>query len=603
MSIYKGTTLLAGSSVTIPLFTPTWQDHLLNDISWLRADTFSWQSGLVYTAAYQHLIADVSSIAEPIWSTATQALDTGKSWSCGCFNGTKFIAIGGYGALSTSTDGVTWTASTSTSTLVGPSYLWISVVWDGSKFVAIGNYGYFATSIDGETWSEVGRFSDLSGVYWQEVAYNGSKFIAIAGTGHISTSTNGTTWTAPTEIANLGNHTWRSIIWDGSKFVALSYTGYLSTSIDGTSWTPATENTTLGSRGWSELTYYNSKFIALSYNRYLSTSTDGITWTEPVQLASLSVNTWTGGFVQSNTRCIALSSHGEISVLTKLVSETISDTTVSYYPATDGHKIVPVEYETNVSTIYNSTGVAWYYLLDTTNQRFKLPRSKWNFVGLRTSVGTYVEESLPNINITTCGIGETNSMYHRLAGYADSGVARGDGVSGVLTEPLASQVSSTYKDNAPVQQNATEMHLYFYIGQFTQTAIQQTAGITSEALNAKADRAELASKVDLSALTNLCVPDYARCIAGGLITAGTWIQTPTDAQVVVWGTDPYTEDFKALVSPDSGQTQYEVGYRSDDYNGYTQGTSFSFLVPKNWYFTCGAEQGFHYRIYPLKGAN
>ena len=423
MSIYKGTTLLAGSPVTIPLFTPTWQDHLLNDISWLRADTFSWQSGLVYTAAYQHLVNDYDNTPSTILAP----------------NGITYVRdpFGDYYKSSTMTQYYAWSNSDA---------------------------------------------SDDATVY--------------------------TTYTFP----RIGvTPVYRK---SGTNFISL------------------------------------------------------------------------GKVADANARM-----------------EIISGQSIRCKVVQDGHKIVLAEQETNVDTLYSATGVAWYYILDTTNQRFKLPRSKWNFVGLRTSVGTYVEESLPNINITTCGIGETNSMYHRLAGYADSGVARGDGVSGVLTEPLASQVSSTYKDNAPVQQNATEMHLYFYIGQFTQTAIQQTAGITSETLNAKADRAELASKVDLSALTNLCVPDYARCIAGGLITAGTWIQTPTDAQVVVWGTDPYTEDFKALVSPDSGQTQYEVGYRSDDYNGYTQGTSFSFLVPKNWYFTCGAEQGFHYRIYPLKGAN
>ena len=35
-----------------------WADHLLNDIQWLRADTFSWQDGSVYEAVYNHLYTE-----------------------------------------------------------------------------------------------------------------------------------------------------------------------------------------------------------------------------------------------------------------------------------------------------------------------------------------------------------------------------------------------------------------------------------------------------------------------------------------------------------------------------------------------------------------
>lgn len=33
-------------------------DHILDDIRWLRADTFSWHSGDMYPAAYEHLVSD-----------------------------------------------------------------------------------------------------------------------------------------------------------------------------------------------------------------------------------------------------------------------------------------------------------------------------------------------------------------------------------------------------------------------------------------------------------------------------------------------------------------------------------------------------------------
>ena len=37
-----------------------WSDCIMNDVSWLRADTFSWQDGGVYVAAYNHLVSDLS---------------------------------------------------------------------------------------------------------------------------------------------------------------------------------------------------------------------------------------------------------------------------------------------------------------------------------------------------------------------------------------------------------------------------------------------------------------------------------------------------------------------------------------------------------------
>ena len=62
-------------------------------------------------------------------------------------------------------------------------------------------------------------------------------------------------------------------------------------------------------------------------------------------------------------------------------TETVGGYTITYYQAADGHKIVLPAMESTVQNIYNSTGVAWYFILDTTNQRFKLPRTQFGFTG------------------------------------------------------------------------------------------------------------------------------------------------------------------------------------------------------------------------------
>ena len=127
-----------------------------------------------------------------------------------------------------------------------------------------------------------------------------------------------------------------------------------------------------------------------------------------------------------------------------------------------------------IEQLYANTGVAWYYIIDTENKRFKLPRSKWNFVGSRGNVGDYVDETLPNIkgdtnanidtrngstDLTTAGKGAFRFENSDKIG-PSAGTASFSG--SILFD--ASLSSSAYQDNAPVQQRATEMYLYFFMG-------------------------------------------------------------------------------------------------------------------------------------------
>jgi hypothetical protein len=171
-----------------------------------------------------------------------------------------------------------------------------------------------------------------------------------------------------------------------------------------------------------------------------------------------------------------------------LQSETISGTTIQFYLADDGHKICPASEESNVTAIYNATGVAWYYIIDTTNVRFKLPRTKFGFTGLRSVVGGYIDAGLPNI---TGGIGLSTTQMSSSGAFThwQSGGAQGwDGWNNYGNRGFnfdASRSSSVYGNSDTVQPKATEMYLYFYVGQFTQTALENTAGVTTEVLNGK----------------------------------------------------------------------------------------------------------------------
>lgn len=74
--------------------------------------------------------------------------------------------------------------------------------------------------------------------------------------------------------------------------------------------------------------------------------------------------------------------------------ERISSITITYYKAEDGHKICLADQEANVQALYEATGVAWYYILDTANKQFKLPREHKDGKCLYFYVGNFEQSAL-----------------------------------------------------------------------------------------------------------------------------------------------------------------------------------------------------------------
>ena len=175
-------------------------------------------------------------------------------------------------------------------------------------------------------------------------------------------------------------------------------------------------------------------------------------------------------------------------------TETVEGITIQFYEADDGHKICPASEESNVLALYTMSGVAWYYILDTVNQRFKLPRTKFGFTGLRNAVGKYVPETLPNASGHFLLIAGASIQESSLTGVFSmpnkNYTASQTGGATIATGPVEfnlSGSSSVYQNSAPVQQKATQMYLYFYVGNFTQTAIENTAGLNTSLFNGKVD--------------------------------------------------------------------------------------------------------------------
>ena len=279
-----------------------------------------------------------------------------------------------------------------------------------------------------------------------------------------------------------------------------------------------------------------------------------------------------------------------------LTSETVAGVTVQFYLADDGHKICPDTEESNVASIYTATGVAWYYIIDTTNERFKLPRTKFGVTGLRDTVGNYVAPGLPNI------IGDLGNP-NTLTNYGERGtvsgafrekwnnVGYGNTTLGSETrwsvEFDASLSNSIYGNSTTVQAPATQMYLYFFVGEFTQTALENTAGLNASLFNGKAD-------VDLSnAVSNASITAKQTIIGWGIpdLTTGVSVSTSgftsTKKQWLCIRAGVINTYFDCLVNGIVVSTRYvgNVGLNTSDWYPLDVGDVVTFTGTSS-YFDC-----------------
>lgn len=176
-------------------------------------------------------------------------------------------------------------------------------------------------------------------------------------------------------------------------------------------------------------------------------------------------------------------------------STTKTEGSITFKRTPKGYKIALANQETAILNKYNSDGIAWYYILDTANKKFKLPRTKFGFEGIRTSVGDDIEAGLPNITGSVSGLGSWGDpISNKVGAFSDSSSVFQGLISGGNSNFYANTLSlnaslsnSVYGNSSTVQPPATQMYLYFYVGNFTKSAESQTAGLKAELFNSKAD--------------------------------------------------------------------------------------------------------------------
>ena len=249
---------------------------------------FTWESGgafadVIFADGKYIFVGSIIVVEDYVTGKRTVA-DSGTSNSLGgiAYGNGLFVAVGIYGTIITSPDGLNWTQRTS-----GTTNHLSSIVYGGGLFIAVGSEypnESILTSPDGITWTE--RGTGLTNKGLKSVTYGNGLFV-IAGQQALLTSSDGITWTdrytqdmSLLTCAGYGN----------GLFIVGGIRLDTYTSPDGITWTQRYSGTDNADRLFS-IAYGNNIFVGVGrkegvlaeeFNIEVLTSRDGITWTERV---------------------------------------------------------------------------------------------------------------------------------------------------------------------------------------------------------------------------------------------------------------------------------------------------------------------------------
>lgn len=254
-----------------------------------------------------------------------------------------------------------------------------------------------------------------------------------------------------------------------------------------------------------------------------------------------------------------------------------------------------------------------FYVVDEEEGSLRLPKLQHYIKNATAEEGiTQKEAGVPNITGTFTNLPTGNEDRATASGAFTLGAKSSSATNGVYSSGTgpsravdfsAASSDDTYGNSDTVTPAHTTLYPWVYAYNAAIAASVAQAAEFQQGLSGKAD-ADLGNITDSGKETAVSwvLPDYENVIEVTNIAKNVFVQVEKDSFVLVFGSDPYSEDYFAYVSPDGGETKYIVGRRTDDTNGNTETTSFTFFVPAGWYFSNGAEHGSRAFIYPLRGA-
>ena len=312
-------------------------------------------------------------------------------------------------------------------------------------------------------------------------------------------------------------------------------------------------------------------------------------------------------------------------------TDTIDGTTITYYVAQDGHKICLPDQEANIIHVHNRTGYANYYILDTANKQFKLPRKQkrklvlsfkednaqnlwyklysdgWVEQGgfFADNFGGSYEFAFPitmadtNYTLTTgAGCPNVGGMHGKdyITSRTTGGFVYTNGSlsNNFVNNNFSWQVSG-YANPALVPSSLLELE-YYYVGNFEQTAIEQTAGINTETFNSKADRNLMNTTDNVDFVIESQLPTelngytwYKKYKSGWVEQGGSPIGNSSTVYTGTLPVEMADTNYSLVVQfnvTSSGTGGYSAGWATKTTTGFTTrgyGAGNSTVNTPNWY--------------------
>ncbi len=272
---------------------------------------------------------------------------------------------------------------------------------------------------------------------------------------------------------------------------------------------------------------------------------------------------------------------------------TLGDSTITMYVASNGHQYYDIANKDVVDTFFGTMGTAWFYGVDTANERIFLPRNNYfdQATGDTTEVGQSVEAGLPNITGTiepykgfysatyTGAFYDIGSTGQVASGATDT--ARKYGFDASLSNPI-------YGNSDTVQPNAVKKLLYICVGNTT-----NYEGV-SEVVNQGMEILEqinegFVSKDSMVELPIMTMPDYENSIYYGESS----FTAPADG----WFSFAMQSNNNRNVYLDGREIARSGGSASSQYVG------FMFPIAKGSVVTSTVYAGLYVTFYPMKGVN
>lgn len=222
-----------------------------------------------------------------VW-TLRNPLPTNESIMDVAHSGTLAVAVGTYGTVMTSSDGVTWTRRA-----IPVINDLQAVTWTGVEWVAVGTNGLVLTSEDGIVWilRSVSTSATLRDVVWTgsnliAVGQNGSVYVSVT---DYASDNEKLAWTLMNTGTSADLH---AVAFNGTGFLAVGTAGTMVRSFDGSAWTSFTE----GSADLFAVSAKSDLFVVSGAGGVRLSSADLLAWgTGDVGVASdMNVLHWNG---------------------------------------------------------------------------------------------------------------------------------------------------------------------------------------------------------------------------------------------------------------------------------------------------------------------